>query len=131
MKRHAFLSATIAVLFTAHVVESRILRLVLFVVVHTHEEQAVGRRSSAGGRAILRGQDRADTVGRPFGMAHLNKRPNDRANHMFQESVGVRMNLSDNCRRLQTGSSLSVKVPSNEVKLCEPTRRAAACSIAI
>ena len=49
-------------------------------------------RSSAGSRTIPRGQDRSKVIRRPFTMAHLNERSDDRTDHMFQKTICVGVN---------------------------------------
>jgi len=49
-------------------------------------------RSSAGSRPIPRGQDRREGFRCPFTVAHLNERPDDRTDHMFQKTICVRVN---------------------------------------
>ena len=50
------------------------------------------RRSSAGSRTVPRRQDRSEGFWRPFTMAHLNERPDDRTDHMFQKTICVGVN---------------------------------------
>ena len=71
------------------------------------------RGGLACGRPISSQQDLCETIGRPFAHPHFDDRSHDRADHVFEKSVGVGLDedlvvLTDNRKPLEMADGVVV-----------------------